>query len=184
MAVVIRLARMGHTHKPFYRITVADSRSAATGKFLEQIGHYDATLNPPAVKVNEASALKWIKNGARPSDTVKSLFHRQGIMEKAQLIAKGKATVESPLKARAVLGKKAKIHKVVKAAQVSAAKAAAEAAVKEAAAAKAAAETAAKEAATAKAAAEAEAAAAATAVKAEAEAATAAADAPVETPEA
>ena len=146
MAVVIRLARMGHTHKPFYRITVADSRSAATGKFLAQIGHYDPTLNPPLVKVDEAKALKWIKDGARPSDTVKSLFHRHGIMEKAQLIAKGKATAEAPLKARAVLSKKAKIHKVVKAEQATAAKNAADAAVKEAAAAKAAAESAAKEA--------------------------------------
>ncbi len=177
MAVVIRLARMGHTHKPFYRITVADSRSAATGKFLEQIGHYDPTLNPPAVKVNEASALKWIKDGARPSDTVKSLFHRHGIMEKAQLIAKGKATAEAPLKSRAVLSKKVKIHKVVKAEQATAAKNAAEAAVKEAAAAKAAAETAAKEAAAAKVAEEA---AKAAAKEAEAAAKVAAAEVPAE----
>jgi small subunit ribosomal protein S16 len=74
LAVVIRLARMGKTHKPFYRITVADSRASATGKFLEQIGHYDPSLNPPDIKVNEASALKWLKNGAQPSDTVRSLF--------------------------------------------------------------------------------------------------------------
>src|SRR5690606_41538494 len=100
LAVVIRLARMGNTHKPFSRITVADSRAAATGKFLEQIGHYDPNVNPPEIKVNEASALKWLKNGAQPSDTVRTLFYRQGIMEKSVLVAKGKADADSPLKAR------------------------------------------------------------------------------------
>ena len=150
MAVVIRLARVGHTHKPFYRITVADSRSAATGKFLEQIGHYDPNKNPPVMTVDEASALRWIKNGARPSDTVKSLFHRQGIMEKSQLVQKGKIPAGTPVNVRAMATKAPKIHKMVKAAEVAAAKTAAENAVKEAAAAKAAAETAAKEAAAAK----------------------------------
>src|SRR5580704_3454739 len=130
MAVVIRLARMGHRHKPFYRISVADSRSAATGKFLEQIGHYDPNQNPPVVKVNEASALKWLKQGARPSDTVRSLFHRQGIMEKSQLVIKGKITEATPAKARAALQSRPKIHKKVKEAQAAAAKEALAAAVK------------------------------------------------------
>jgi small subunit ribosomal protein S16 len=115
LAVVIRLARMGKTHKPFYRITVADSRSAATGKFLEQIGHYDPNLNPPDIKVNEASALKWLKNGAQPSDTVRSLFYRQGLMEKSTLTRKGKASADSALKAReSFQAKKPKVHKKAK----------------------------------------------------------------------
>lgn len=144
MAVVIRLARMGKTHKPFYRITVADSRAAATGKFLEQIGHYDPNQNPPAIKVDEASALKWLKNGAQPSDTVRSLFYRQGILEKSVLVSKGKAAADAPLKARESLqAKKPKVHKKAKEKAEAAAKAAAEAkAAEEAAAAAAAAEAA------------------------------------------
>lgn len=137
MSVVIRLARMGHTHKPFYRITVADSRFAATGRFLQQIGHYDPNQNPPVMKVDEVSALKWIKNGARPSDTVKSIFHRQGILEKSTLLVKGKATAETSLKTRAIKKKKTKVHKKVKEALIAAAKVAKDAqaaAVKEAAA--------------------------------------------------
>jgi len=121
---------MGHRHKPFYRISVADSRSAATGKFLEQIGHYDPNQNPPVVKVNEASALKWLKQGARPSDTVRSLFHREGIMEKSQLVIKGKITETTPAKARAALKNRPKVHKKVKEAEATAAKESLAAAVK------------------------------------------------------
>jgi small subunit ribosomal protein S16 len=132
LAVVIRLARKGSCHKPFYRITVADSRSAATGKFLQQIGHYDPNQNPPVMKVDEASALQWMRNGARPSDTVKSLFHRHGLMEKSRLIEKGKATGETPVKLRAVGPKKLKVHKKVKEAQAAAVKEAQATAVKEA----------------------------------------------------
>jgi len=124
LAVIIRLARMGRTHSPFYRITVADSRSAATGKFLDQIGHYDPLKNPPVLNLDEASALKWLKNGARPSDTVKSIFHRHGVLEKARLIAKGKASDESPVKARGIGSKKQKLHKKAKEALAAAAKAA------------------------------------------------------------
>lgn len=167
MAVVIRLARMGKTHKPFYRITVADSRAAATGKFLEQIGHYDPNLNPPAIKIDEASALKWIKNGAQPSDTVRSLFYRAGILEKSVLTAKGKAAADAALKTReSYQAKKPKVHKKAKEKAEAAAKAAADAAAKAAAEAEAAAKAAAEAAA-----AEAEAAAAAKAAEAEAAAA-------------
>lgn len=127
MAVVIRLARMGKTHKPFYRIAVADSRAPATGKFLEQIGHYDPNVNPPAIKVDEVSAIKWMKNGARPSDTVRSLFYRQGILEKFALVAQGKGE-EAELKPRESLQpKKPKVHKKAKEKAEAAAKAAAEA---------------------------------------------------------
>ena len=170
--VVIRLARMGKTHKPFYRITVADSRAAATGKFLEQIGYYDPNLNPPAIKVNHESALKWLKNGAQPSDTVRTLFYRQGLLEASTNARTGKAASE--LKAReSFQAKKPKVHKK--------AKEKAEANAKAAAAAKAAEEKAAadaKAAAEATAAAEAEAAAAATAAAAEAPAEAAAEETP------
>ena len=138
---------MGRTHSPFYRITVADSRSAATGKFLEHIGQYDPLQNPPVLKLDEASTLKWLKQGARPSDTVKSILHRHGVLEKARLIEKGKVTAESPVKSRSIGAKKPKMHKKAKEVQAAAAKATAETAAKEAAAAKVAAEAAAKEAA-------------------------------------
>lgn len=100
MAVVIRLARKGHTHLPFYRITVADSRSPVNGKFLQQIGHYDPNQNPPTVQVDEASALKWLETGAQPTDTVRALLQKQGLLEKAYLMKKGAASAETPAKVR------------------------------------------------------------------------------------
>lgn len=111
MSVVIRLSRQGHRHRPFYRISVADQRKAATGKFLQHIGYYDPAANPPVLKVDEPSAIKWMKVGAQPSDTVRSLFHHQGIMEKFAKIKQGKATVESASKAISWKAKKPKLHK-------------------------------------------------------------------------
>jgi small subunit ribosomal protein S16 len=112
LAVVIRLARKGHTHLPFYRITVADSRSPVNGKFLQQIGHYDPNQNPPVVQVDEESALKWLKTGAQPSDTVRGLLQNQGLLEKAYLMEKGAATPETPAKVRLTASKaRTKRHK-------------------------------------------------------------------------
>lgn len=111
MSVVIRLSRQGHRHRPFYRITVADQRKAATGKFLQHIGYYDASSNPPTLKIDEPSAIKWMKVGAQPSDTVRSLFHHQGIMDKFAKIKQGKATIEAASKAIAWKAKKPKVHK-------------------------------------------------------------------------
>jgi len=131
LAVVIRLARMGHRHRPFYRISVADSRVSATKKFLEHVGHYDPAKNPPIVKIDEASILRWLKLGAQPSDTVRSLLHRHGLLEKFQRMATGKAKEDAPLKARALAPrKKPKVHKKAKEAAASAATAAAKAAPK------------------------------------------------------
>jgi small subunit ribosomal protein S16 len=121
LSVTIRLTRQGHSHRPFYRITVADSRRAPTGKFLEQIGYYDPMVNPPTLKVNEAGVLRWMKNGARPSDTVRALFHRHGILEKASLVAVGKAKDDGPVNPRAWEKKKPKVHKKAKAAAPAAA---------------------------------------------------------------
>lgn len=124
MSVVIRLSRQGHRHRPFYRITVADQRKAATGKFLQHIGYYDPAANPPTLKVDEPSAIKWMKVGAQPSDTVRSLFHHQGIMDKLAKIKGGKGTIESASKAIAWKAKKPKIHKKKKEAAAKAAPAA------------------------------------------------------------
>ncbi|MGG3772854.1 30S ribosomal protein S16 [Heyndrickxia faecalis] len=82
MAVKIRLKRMGTKKSPFYRIVVADSRSPRDGRFIETVGTYNPVVDPAEVKINEEAALQWLKNGAQPSDTVRNLFSKQGIMEK------------------------------------------------------------------------------------------------------
>ncbi|WP_078547180.1 30S ribosomal protein S16 [Litchfieldia alkalitelluris] len=82
MAVKIRLKRMGAKKSPFYRIVVADSRSPRDGRFIETVGTYNPVQQPAEVKIDEELALKWLSNGAKPSDTVRNLFSTQGIMEK------------------------------------------------------------------------------------------------------
>lgn len=82
MAVKIRLKRMGAKKAPFYRIVVADARSPRDGKFIESIGYYDPVTAPANVKIDEEKAIKWMGNGAQPTDTVKNLFSKQGIMKK------------------------------------------------------------------------------------------------------
>ena len=82
MAVKIRLKRMGAKKAPFYRIVVADARSPRDGKYIESIGYYDPVTTPANVKIDEEKAMKWMGNGAQPTDTVKNLFSKQGIMKK------------------------------------------------------------------------------------------------------
>ncbi len=82
MAVKIRLKRMGAKKSPFYRIVVADSRSPRDGRYIEVVGTYNPVANPAEVKINEELALKWLQDGAKPSDTVRNLLSNQGIMEK------------------------------------------------------------------------------------------------------
>ncbi|HHU43649.1 MAG: 30S ribosomal protein S16 [Bacillota bacterium] len=80
MAVKIRLTRMGAKKSPFYRIVATDSRKARDGQYLEQIGYYDPTKEPAALKIDKEIAEKWLKVGAQPTETVKSLFKREGIV--------------------------------------------------------------------------------------------------------
>lgn len=82
MAVKIRLTRMGAKKAPFYRLVVADSRSPRDGRFVEQIGTYNPLTTPAEIKINEELALKWLNNGAIPTDTVKNLLSDAGIMKK------------------------------------------------------------------------------------------------------
>ncbi len=82
MAVKLRLKRMGAKKSPFYRIVAADSRSPRDGKFIENVGTYDPTKEPAVITVNEEVAIKWLSNGAEPTDTVRSLFKKAGILEK------------------------------------------------------------------------------------------------------
>lgn len=74
MAVHIRLRRTGRSKKPAYRVVVADSRSARDGRFIEIIGHYDPLTQPPTIKIELDKAAEWIKKGAQPSNTVRSLL--------------------------------------------------------------------------------------------------------------
>ena len=76
MALVIRLRRQGGRKKPFFRIVVADSRSPRGGRFVAQIGTYDPATDPPKVAIEKAAAEKWIKAGAKPSETVGKLIGR------------------------------------------------------------------------------------------------------------
>lgn len=82
MAVKIRMRRMGSKRNAFYRLVVADSRFPRDGRFIEELGYYNPTTDPAEVKINEEKALEWLGKGAQPSDTVKSIFHKQGIMQK------------------------------------------------------------------------------------------------------
>ena len=82
MAVKLRLKRMGAKKQPFYRIVAADSRSPRDGSFIEVVGTYNPISEPAEIKVNEELAIKWLKNGAQPTDTVRNLLSKQGIMKK------------------------------------------------------------------------------------------------------
>ena len=81
MAVKIRLRRMGAKKAPFYRIVVADSRYPRNGRFIEEIGTYDPNTDPGTIKIDSEKATKWIGNGAQPTDTVKSLLKKSGIIK-------------------------------------------------------------------------------------------------------
>ena len=80
MAVKIRLRRMGAKKKPYYRIVVADSRYPRDGRFIEEIGTYNPMTEPSLINIDGERALQWIKNGAQPTDTVKVLLKRAGIL--------------------------------------------------------------------------------------------------------
>ena len=82
MAVKIRLNRMGAKKNPFYRIVVADSRAPRDGRFIEILGNYDPSKQPALVNVDEAKVIDWMNKGAQPTDTVKALLRKQGIMSK------------------------------------------------------------------------------------------------------
>ena len=90
MAVKIRWKRMGAKKAPFYRVIVADSRSPRDGRFIDTIGTYNPLTTPAEIKLNEESAIKWLNNGAIPTDTVKNLFSKAGIMEKYHNLKQGK----------------------------------------------------------------------------------------------
>ena len=91
MAVKIRLRRMGTKQTPFYRIVVADSRAARDGRFLESLGNYDPLKQPAGLSIDAEKAARWLAKGAQPTDTVRALLRRAGVL-KARVEA-GKAAV-------------------------------------------------------------------------------------------
>ena len=90
MAVKIRLKRMGAKKAPFYRVVVADSRSPRDGRFIDSIGTYNPLTTPAEINIDKEAAKKWISEGAQPTDTVKNLFSKAGIMKEINEEKKGK----------------------------------------------------------------------------------------------
>lgn len=90
MAVRLRLRRLGKKKMPMYHVVAADSRAARDGKFIESVGRYEPLQHPVRITLNEARVMYWLKAGARPTDTVRSLFQRTGLWLKWSLTQRGK----------------------------------------------------------------------------------------------
>ena len=82
MSVKIRLTRMGSKKKPYYRINVADSRSPRDGRFIETVGTYNPLVAENQVTLKEERVMEWLNNGAQPSDTVRNILSKAGVMKK------------------------------------------------------------------------------------------------------
>lgn len=77
----MRLRRMGANKQPFYRVIVADERSPRNGRFIEELGYYNPLTEPATIKIDADKAKEWIKNGAQPTETVKVLLKKAGIVD-------------------------------------------------------------------------------------------------------
>lgn len=84
--VKIRIQRAGKTNRPFYRIVAAHSTRKRDGDFIEKLGTYNSLTKPASVELNEAKIIQWLKKGAQPTETVKSILRKQGIMHKFRLM--------------------------------------------------------------------------------------------------
>ena len=78
--VKIRLKRMGAHKKPFYRVVVADSRTQRDGRFIEEIGYFDPMVEPNVIRIDDEKAKKWLAQGAQPTNVVKDLLKKSGII--------------------------------------------------------------------------------------------------------
>lgn len=104
---------MGTRKKPFYRIVVADQRCSRDGRFIELLGNYDPRQDPPAINLDKEKAAEWLKNGAQPSDVVRSILARQGLIAPAvrpQGPAKPAAAPETPAPAPAPAASEAAVE--------------------------------------------------------------------------
>jgi small subunit ribosomal protein S16 len=96
MATAIRLKRGGRTHNPYYRVVVMDSRAKDTGKVIEELGYYHPCARPePSIEINEEAAMKWLRTGAQPSATCRTILKNKGIMSKYAAEKVGKAKADS-----------------------------------------------------------------------------------------
>jgi small subunit ribosomal protein S16 len=96
MAVKIRLRRMGAKKKPFYRIVIADSRMPRDGRFIEEVGTYDPLQEPTKVVLKEERVTHWLKNGAQPTQTVKGLLLRLGLIDRQMKMKKEREKAVEP----------------------------------------------------------------------------------------
>src|SRR6266853_6603236 len=97
MAVKIRLKRMGKKKAPSYRVVVADARSPRDGRIIENLGWYNPLVEPSAIHIDEEKALRWLKNGAQPTDSVAQLLKRTGILarfEQTKVVAAAPSVTE------------------------------------------------------------------------------------------
>ncbi len=106
--VKLRLRRMGTIDKPFYRIVALDSRKKRDGAYLESVGYYDPKTDPLTLKINIERSLYWLGVGAQPSDTVRSLLRKAGVMEKWHKIKFGEKTEEPKEKKKKITKKETK----------------------------------------------------------------------------
>jgi small subunit ribosomal protein S16 len=106
--VKIRLRRVGARNRPMYRVVVADHRSPRDGAFIEVIGHYNPLTDPETFVVDEEKALKWLKHGARPTDTTLRLLSKAGVMDKFKPTVAETARVTRQRRTKATSGTKTK----------------------------------------------------------------------------
>lgn len=96
MATVIRLKRCGRTHDPYYRVVVMDSRQRTRGREIEEVGIYHPCARPePITEIQEDRVLEWLSKGAKPSDTLRNILSKRGIMAKFAAVKAGKAIPET-----------------------------------------------------------------------------------------
>ena len=106
--VKIRLRRVGTRNKPMYRVVAADHRSPRDGAFIEIIGHYNPLTEPETFVVDEEKALKWLKHGAKPTDTVLRLLSKAAVMDKFKPTTAKKARATKPRKTKTTARAKTK----------------------------------------------------------------------------
>ncbi len=82
--VRIRLKRIGARGRPYYRIVIADQRSSAAGRYIDQVGFYDPFPDPPQIDFDEDKTLQWLRQGAQPSEPVERMLKSKGILEKVK----------------------------------------------------------------------------------------------------
>lgn len=98
MAVKMRLTRMGDNKTPFYRIVVVDSRKARDGQYIDKIGYYNPLTNPADIKVDADKAKDWLSKGVQPTETVKSLLVKTGVIEQSKKLSPARTKVKKEKK--------------------------------------------------------------------------------------